>query len=131
MSDVYTEREGLTDPPFSEVYNVVVLPVTARVDGVAQLFQLSAGRRDWLHRMVSPHWTEAEVRQAFALIDVEPLHVEELMRGNRQSFGQRSSRRRFFTTVQLKAMGLVFDVREEPAAVEEPVNESAAGTVEL
>ena len=93
------------------------LPTTARAEGTAQLFQLSASRRDGLHRMVSPHWTEAEVRQAFALVDTEPLHVEELLRCNRMSFGHRSLRKRFFTTVQLVAMGLVFHVREPAAEV--------------
>lgn len=122
MIGVYTEREGLTDPPFSEVYNVVILPITARVEGTAQLFQLSASRRDGLHRMVSPHWTETEVRQAFAKIETEPLHVEELVRGNRQAFGHRSQRRRFFTTVELVAMGLAFHV-PEVAADEQPGDE--------
>ena len=86
------------------LFNVVILPVTPH--GPAQLFQLSAGRRDRALRLISPHWTEAEVRQAFASLALPLPQVEELLRGNTMPFGPRSRRRIYFTPAQLESIGL-------------------------
>ena len=88
----------------SQLFNVVILPVTPH--GPAQLFQLSASRRDGELRLVSPHWTEPEVRHAFHSLAIPTLHVEELFRGNTMAFGPRTRRRLYFTPTQLASIGL-------------------------
>ncbi len=91
--------------PHHLLFNVVILPTTA-ADATPPLFQLSASRVDRELRLVSPHWSEPQLRQAFRSIDTPSLQVEHLLRGNRMAHGGRDTRRLFFTTEQLLAMGL-------------------------
>ena len=92
--------------PHSLLFNVVVLPTTP-ADATPPLFQLSATRNDRELRLVSPHWSESELRAAFVAIATPSLHVEQLLRGNRMALGGRDTRKLFFTTEQLTTMGLV------------------------
>ena len=102
MSDTAVEPFLSTD----HLFNVVILPVTAASGETPQLFQLSAGRRDGALRLISPHWTEREVRDAFAALQLPLLQVEELLRGNTMAFGPRTRRRIYFTPTQLQSIGL-------------------------
>ena len=91
--------------PHQQLFNVVILQ-TSPADASPTLFELSATRVDRGLRLLSPHWTEPELRTAFHSIDTPRLHVEQLLRGNRMAFGGRDPRKLFFTAEQLTTMGL-------------------------
>ena len=106
--------------PHHQLFNVVVLQTSA-AEASPTLFQLSATRNDRELRLLSPHWTEPELRAAFHHIETPRLHVEQLLRGNRMASGGRDTRRLFFTTEQLTTMGLA--PAPEPEEIEEPAAE--------
>ena len=91
--------------PHHQLFNVVVLPVTP-AEATPPLYQLSATRNDRGARLVSPLWSEPQLRAAFALVDTADLHIAQLLRGNRMAFGGRDTRKLFFTADQLLAIGL-------------------------
>ena len=92
-------------PPHEDLFNVVILPVSP-VALAPRLYQLSATRNDRALRLISPHWSEPQLRAAFGLIDTPNLHIEQLLRGNRMAHGGRDTRKLFFTAEQLETMGL-------------------------
>ena len=96
--------------PATERFNLVLLPSTATH------FQLSANSPGYL-RLVSPVWTESETRAALAAAAVPPSEVEELFRGNRMVYGGRDPRYRFFSELQLRAIGLAPVVVSEPTRI--------------
>ena len=98
----------------SKLYNVVVLPVT-ELSAATPLFQLSAGRRDGERRLVSPFWTEAEVRLAMSRSDTPDGRVDQLFLGNRMAYAPRDSRKLFFEEATLLQMGLQDASEIEPA----------------
>ena len=89
-------------------FNLVILPTTPHAAG-GQLFQLSATARDRSAHLVSPQWTEPELRRVFVAADIPQVQLEELMRGNARASGRRDAPRLFFTATQLTRMGLVTD----------------------
>ena len=93
------------DTPTSELFNLVVLPTTS-AEVADQKFQLSATSIDRSVRMVSPEWSEREVRSAFAAGHLTLLQVEELFRGNSRAYPGRNPRKLLFTEQQLFAIGL-------------------------
>ena len=105
------------------MFNVVILPVAAGQTSAGQviaceapppLFQLSATRNDRGLRLVSPHWSEPELRTAFALVHTPDLHIAQLLRGNRMVFGGRDNRKLSFTVDQLLTMGLTPEPARDP-----------------
>ena len=101
--------------PHHELFNAVILPVTAP-EAALPLFQVSATRNDRLLRLLSPHWSEPELRAAFGSLATPTLHIEQLLRGNRMVSGGRETRKLFFTAEQLLAIGLL----AEPSGEQEP-----------
>lgn len=97
---------------FSQAFNVVVVPTSA--PGPSQTFILSAMRRDRELRLVSPDWTEAEVRDAFARAGCSLLQTENLLRGNRMAYGGRRTNYLYFYETQLRRIGLGAEPAREP-----------------
>ena len=97
-------------------FNVVILPVN-NLEGGARRYQISANSPGYL-RLVSPAWSENQVRFALADIGITMNQVDELFRGNRMVFGGRDPRYIFFGEEQLGQIGL--------APVSEPVQVTVA-----
>lgn len=96
-------------PPQSHLFNLVILPAGSAGKPVPR-FQCSATRGDRSLRLVSPEWTEPELRAALAASDTGPGEIEELLRGNRMAVGKRNPRKLFFSEQQLLAMGFTVPV---------------------
>ena len=92
-------------PLHSQLFNVVVLPATPSA-AIRRLYQLSATRNDRALRLVSPLWSEPELRAGLEAAGASNLHIEQLLRGNRMVHGGRETRKLFFTQPQLLTIGL-------------------------
>lgn len=89
----------------NQQYNVVIVPTSSFAAG-DQRFVLSASRLDRGSFLVSPEWTEAEVRSALAGVGLSLVQIEELLRGNRMAFGGRETKLLLFSLEPLVDMGL-------------------------
>ena len=74
-------------------------------------------RQDRGLRLVSPSLEESELRAMLARAGASPLHIEELLRGNRMAHGGHRTDYLFFTEEDLLRAGLAPEQRQDEAFV--------------